>query len=71
MAEKAVDNILAGDEGVAAVLGLVILHQGGEVRIPGSLIEEGLPPNSGVRVQYDPKTDELVIDVAEAKNEDA
>ena len=69
MSEKVVDNILSGDEGVAAVLGLVILHQGGEVRIPGSLIEEGLPPNSGVRVQYDAQKDELVIDVTEAKND--
>ena len=38
------------DEGLAAMLGLVLVHLGGEVEIPIETIEAGLPENSGVRV---------------------
>lgn len=65
------ENILEGDAGVAAVLGLIIVNQGGEVRIPAEAVEQGLPANSGVRVDYDAQTDELVIAVVAADNEEA
>lgn len=49
------------DEGVAAVLGLVLLQHGGEVRVPADAVAEGLPSNSRVRVRWD--DEELVVSV--------
>ncbi len=50
------------EEGVTAVLGLVLLTQPGhEVRVPIEIIEKGLPANSGVQVYQDLASDELVV----------
>lgn len=58
------------DEGVAAILGLVLLANGGEVRISQKQLEDGLPENSGVRVFTDELTQELVVQIQEFDNED-
>lgn len=50
------------DEGLAAILGLVIKTVG-EVKIPHSSVEEGLPENAGVRVEYNEKTDMLTVKI--------
>lgn len=56
------------DEGVTAILGLVLMtHPDREVRIPIDLIESGLPANSGVQVFQDHATEELVVRVQEFK----
>lgn len=58
------------DEGVVAILGLVLMTQPDQtVRVPRELIENGLPADSSVRVYEDIAADELVISIA--KNEDA
>lgn len=58
------------DEGVAAILGLVLLtHENNEVRIPAEAVVRGLPDNSGVQVYQDPVTDELVIRVIDYEEE--
>lgn len=50
------------DEGVVALLGLVLLQQeNNEVRIHDEDVERGLPTNSGVQVYHDEATEELVI----------
>lgn len=51
------------EQGVTAILGLVLLHVGGEVRIPMEKVEEGLPSGHGVRVEAKEDTDELVISI--------
>lgn len=61
------------DEGVVALLGLVLLTiEGNEVRISAETLEKGLPSNSGVQVFRDEMADELVIKIQsfEDKNED-
>lgn len=50
-------------EGVTAILGLVLLHVGGEVRIPMEEVEKGLPSGHGVRVESNEQTKELVISI--------
>lgn len=53
------------DEGVTAVLGLVLLTQPKhEVRVPIETIAKGLPANSGVQVYQDLASDELVVRIA-------
>lgn len=59
------------DEGIVAILGLVLLQAGGEVRIPMELIENGLPENSLVRVWQDVATDELIVSVVEQENNES
>lgn len=50
------------DEGITAVLGLVLMVQPNqEVRIPEDTIAGGLPSNSGVQVYQDQDTGELVV----------
>lgn len=51
------------DEGVAAILGLVLLQNGGDVRIPADTVANGLPSNSRVQVSWD--EDELVVGIRE------
>lgn len=52
------------DEGVVALLGLVLMTvEGNEVRVPAETIEAGLPENSGVQVYRDEMADELVIKI--------
>lgn len=54
------------DEGVVALLGLVLLTvapENLEVRVPATVLETGLPENSGVQVFKDELTDELVIKI--------
>lgn len=52
------------DEGITAVLGLVLLVQPNrEVRVPENVIAGGLPSNSGVQVYQDQKTGELVVSI--------
>ncbi len=42
------------EEGVAAVLGLVLLtFENSEVRIPKARVEAGLPENSGIQVFHE------------------
>lgn len=54
------------EEGITAVLGLVLLTQpDNEVRVPIEVIEGGLPANSGVQVYQDLETDELVVRIQE------
>lgn len=55
------DVTWVGDEGVAAVLGLVLVKNGGDVRIPEFMVAEGLPNDSRVAVYWD-NTD-LVIGI--------
>lgn len=57
-------------EGVTAILGLVLLTQGGEVRVPLEVVEAGLPENSGVQVYQDELTDELVVRIASYEDEE-
>lgn len=53
------------EEGVTAVLGLVLLTQPNyEVRVPEDTIAGGLPSNSGVQVFQDQETGELVVRIA-------
>lgn len=52
------------DEGVAAVLGLVVVDAGGEIRIPYEAVEKGLPAESAVRVYRDEQSNELVVKIA-------
>lgn len=50
------------DEQVTAILGMVLMTQPEqEVRVPYELIEKGLPENSGVQVEQDDASNELVI----------
>lgn len=52
------------DEGVVALLGLVLMTiEGNEVRIKPTTLEKGLPENSGVQVYKDELTEELVIKI--------
>lgn len=51
------------DEQVTAILGLVLLHFGGEARIPFETVERGLPSGHGVRIIPDHATDELIIKI--------
>lgn len=56
------------DEGVTAILGLVLMVQPGqEVRIPYDVIDGGLPANSGVQVEQDEENEELVVRIATQK----
>lgn len=58
-------------EEVAAILGLVLMtYEGYEVRIPRELVEQGLPPNSGIRIQVDEQADELVVSIQEYDSAD-
>lgn len=50
------------DEGLAAILGLVIKTVG-EVKIPRESVEEGLPENAGVRVEYNEEADTLTVKI--------
>lgn len=53
------------EEGITAVLGLVLLVQPDrEVRVPIETVAAGLPSNSGVQVFQDLETDELVVRIA-------
>jgi hypothetical protein len=52
-------------EQLAAYLGLLVQHAGGEVRIPFDKVEEGLPANSGVRVIVDSENEEIVFVIQE------
>lgn len=52
------------DEGVTAILGLVLVAVGGEIRVPVEVLQNGLPQGYGVRVTQDPSTDELVVSLA-------
>lgn len=57
------------DQGVVALLGLVLLQiEGYEVRVPADEVETALPENSGVQVFMDDEAKELVIRIA--KNEE-
>ena len=50
------------DEGVVALLGLVLMTiENNEVRVSAEVVEQGLPENSGVQVFRDEIADELVI----------
>lgn len=53
------------EEGITAILGVVLLTQGGEVRVPRETLEDGLPENSRVQVFFDESADELVVRIAE------
>lgn len=55
------------DEGVAAVLGLVLLQSDGVVRIPADDVAEGLPANSRVEVRWE--EDYLVVSVEKVPDE--
>lgn len=58
------------DEGVTAILGLVLLMQPDQtVRIPNELLVKGLPDNSGVQVYQDRMTDELVVRIQSYEEE--
>lgn len=58
------------DEGVTAILGLVLLTQPDhEVRVPLETIAAGLPSNSGVQVYQDLETEELVVRVQKYERE--
>lgn len=52
------------EEGVAAILGLIIKTVG-EVVIPQSSVVEGLPEGSGVRIEFDQETDALRVKIVE------
>lgn len=53
------------DEGITALLGLVLLQQDDwEVRISDEKVMHGLPENSGVQVYHDDASEELVIRIA-------
>lgn len=56
------------DEGLAAILGLVIKTVG-EVTITRESVEEGLPENSGVRVEFDALTDSLAVKIVDVASE--
>ena len=59
------------DEGVVALLGLVLMTiEGREVRVSADVLEAGLPANSGVQVFKDEMTDELVIKIQEFGSEE-
>lgn len=52
------------DQSIAALAGLMVLvSENQEVRIPAALVEEGLPADGRLRVQFDAEADELVIDI--------
>lgn len=58
------------DEGVTAVLGLVLLTQPNhEVRVPLETIADGLPANSGVQVFQDLDSEELVVRIQSYEKE--
>lgn len=51
------------EQGVTALLGLILLQNDGEIRIPMEALEKGLPSGHGVRVISDEATDELVLSI--------
>jgi len=59
------------DEGIVAILGLILLQSGGEIRIPMEAIVKGLPSYSGVQVFPDEAKDELVIRISTFEDADA
>lgn len=56
-------------EQIAAYLGLLVQHAGGEVRIPFEEAERGLPDNSGVRVIVESDTEEIVFKIQEIESD--
>lgn len=60
------------DEGVTALLGLVLMTtENREVRVPPEILEEGLPSSSGVQVYKDELTDELVVKIQSHETKEA
>lgn len=55
---------VTSDEGLAAILGMLVLANGGEFRLTRQQLVEGLPPDSAIRVRIDAKNEDVVIDVA-------
>ena len=59
------------DEGVIALLGMVLLQQPNqEVRVPYAQVVAGLPSDSAVKVFHHEATNELVIRIAKVKEEE-
>lgn len=52
-------------EQIAAYLGLLVTNAGGEIRVPYSVVEEGLPNDHGVRIINDEENEELVFVIQE------
>lgn len=53
------------EEGIAAIMGLVLMTQPDHtVRIPFAVAEAGLPANSGVRIYQDDDTEELIVTIS-------
>lgn len=58
------------EEGVVAVLGLVLMTQPDQrIEIPRELIENGLPDNSGVQLREDPIKDVLIVSIESYEND--
>lgn len=58
------------DEGIAAILGLVLMTQPDQtVEIPYETVEAGLPENSRVRVVKDPIKDIIRVTIEEIDEE--
>lgn len=60
------------DEGVVALLGLVLMTiENNEVRVSAEVVEQGLPENSGVQVFRDEIADELVIRIEKYEDKES
>lgn len=60
------ENPLDSAEGLAAMLGLVVVHLGGEVRVPAQLVRDGFEAGQRTTVDFDADKDELVVRVTSA-----
>lgn len=59
------------EEQIAAILGMVLMTQPNrEVRIPFEQVQNGLPANSGVKVEPDEERFELVVRIASFDEEE-
>lgn len=54
---------------LASYVSLLVREAGGEVRIPFATLEEGLPPNGGVKIEMVQDSEEVVFRFLEDLNE--
>lgn len=50
-------------EQLAAILGLLVIQNGGDFAIPVEVVKAGLPENSAVRVEFDEEKAVLVVGI--------
>lgn len=59
---------MSSAEELAAIIGLLAIHNGGDIRVPMDVLRNGLPEGSGIRVEFDQENDEMVVGIREVED---